>query len=300
MILVVGDVMTDIIVRPHGKLVPGSDRAATIRDAPGGSGANQAAWLGVLGAQVAFIGRVGATDHATQSELLRGAGVRPLLAADPDLPTGRLVTLLDPDGERSFLTDRGANDGLCAADLLPQWLDGARLLHVSGYSLFTPGPRAAVLEYASLAARRGIAWSVDAGSSGFLAEVGPAAFLAWTDAASLFVANAAEAETLTGETAPAAQLAGLGAGRRTVVIKRGAAGAVAAGPGQPKCEAASPCVVAVDTTGAGDAFLAGFLLARLVGDGMRASLAAGVAQGARAATRLGGRPAPLAQSFPVR
>jgi len=56
-ILVVGDVMPDVIVRPHGPMVRGSDRAATIRNSPGGSGANQAAWIGHLGGRVAFAGR---------------------------------------------------------------------------------------------------------------------------------------------------------------------------------------------------------------------------------------------------
>jgi sugar/nucleoside kinase (ribokinase family) len=289
-ILVVGDVMTDVIVRPRGPLVRGSDRTATIRQAPGGSGANQAAWIGHLGGHVSFAGRVGAADHAAQVTALRGCGVQPLLAADPDLPTGLLVTLLDPDGERSFLTDRGANTALNRSDLPDSLLDGVRLLHVSGYSLFTEAPRAAVLGLVAAALRRGIPWTVDAASAGFIDDVGPRNFSLWIGTADTLFANGLEAATLAGTGDRAMQFTALGAPARTVVIKRGAEGALASGPHHAMCEIPAPTVTPVDTTGAGDAFLAAFLLARLAGQTLPACLAAGVRQGSQAATRLGGRP----------
>lgn len=290
MIVVVGDLMTDVIVRPHGTLVRGSDRAATIRQSEGGSGANQAAWLGHLGARVRFLGRTGAADHARHGAALAAHGVEPLIGCDPERPGGVLVTLLDPDGERSFLTDRGANDALSRDDLPDTALDGARWLHVSGYSLLGEGPRAAVLDFAATARARGIGWSVDAGSAGFLAGIAPPGFLAWTKTADMLFANADEAALLSGADDPAAQLAALGAARRCVVITRGAAGAVAAEPGGQPCHAPAPSIAPMDTTGAGDAFLAAFLLARLRGAGLSACLRAGTCQGAGAAERIGGRP----------
>ena len=289
-ILVVGDVMTDVIVRPHGPPVRGSDRTATIREAFGGSGANQAAWIAHLGGRVAFAGRVGAADAAVQGQALRRHGVTAFLAIDATLPTGRLVTLLDPDGERSFLTDRGANAALRRDDLPDSLLDGVGLLHVSGYSLFDAEPRAAVLAFAAVATGRGLPLTLDAGSAGFLAECGPARFLDWTSGADTLFANAAEAEALAGSPDPAVQLARLTPHFRIVVIKRGAAGAIAAARGGPVHEAAAPATRALDTTGAGDAFLAGFLLARLESGDLRECLAAGTMQGARAAMLLGGRP----------
>jgi sugar/nucleoside kinase (ribokinase family) len=289
-ILVVGDVMTDIIVRPAGPIVRGSDRAATIRTAPGGSGANQAAWLGHLGASVAFAGRVGAADVATQAAGLRAHGVAPHLAADADLPTGMLVTLLDPDGERSFLSDRGANTRLSADDLPETLLDGVRWLHISGYSLFSELPRAAVRGLCEAAASRGTPFSVDAGSAGFLAECRATAFLGWTRGADTLFANEDEAKVLTAATGTRQQLLSLTACYPTVVVKRGPAGAVAAAKGGAPCSVPAPVVEALDTTGAGDAFLAGFLHARLGGQTLAGCLAAGVALGARAASRLGGRP----------
>jgi sugar/nucleoside kinase (ribokinase family) len=298
-ILVVGDVMTDVIVRPHGPLVRGSDRDATIRTAPGGSGANQAAWLGHLGAEVGFVARVGAADAGAQAAALRAAGVTPHLAADADLPTGLLVTLLDPDGERSFLTDRAANANLSAADLPDSLLDGTALLHISGYSLFSDAPRASVLAFAATARARRITVTLDAASAGFLAEVGPARFLGWTDGIETLFANADEAEVLAGAADPQAQLAALSARFPVVVLKRGAAGAMALARGGAVLSQASPAVAAIDSTGAGDAFLAGFLDARLRGADLAGCLAAGVALGALAATRLGGRPPDGLRSRPI-
>ena len=289
-ILVIGDVMTDVIVRPHGPLLRGSDRAATIRSMPGGSGANQAAWIGHLGGRVAFAGRVGAADAGAQAAELRRHGVVPHLAADDELPTGRLVTLLDPDGERSFLTDRGANAALCRDDFPDALLEGVRLLHISGYSLFAEAPRAAVLEFAAAAGRRGVPVTFDAGSAGFLAETGAERFLAWTHGADTLFANAAEADALAGCADPAGQFARLAPHYQTVVIKRGAAGADAAARHGPIVAAAAASLDATDTTGAGDAFLAAFLLVRLAGGDLHACLAAGVRHGTIAAGLLGGRP----------
>ena len=114
-ILVVGDLMIDTIVKPEGPLVRGSDRRAAIVDRPGGSAANQAAWLAHFGAAVDFVARVGAADRRREAARLKRAGVTPRLAGDPRRETGRLIAMVDPSGERSFLTDRGANLALSRA-----------------------------------------------------------------------------------------------------------------------------------------------------------------------------------------
>src|ERR1700734_2158960 len=122
--LVVGDVMIDMIVRPEGPLAIGSDRRASIVARPGGSAANQAAWLAHFGVDTRFVGRVAAADHAAQSAVLRAAGGEPHLVADETHETGRLIALVDPQGQRSFLTDRGANDQLSASDIPHALIDG--------------------------------------------------------------------------------------------------------------------------------------------------------------------------------
>src|ERR1700685_100938 len=104
--------MIDIAARLDGPIAVGSDRRAKIVRRPGGSAATQAVWLARFGIGVDFIGRVGAADQEEETELLRRAGVDPHLAADSRFETGRLIAIVDPTGERSFLTDRGANDAL--------------------------------------------------------------------------------------------------------------------------------------------------------------------------------------------
>ncbi len=286
-ILLIGDVMTDVIVRPVGPLARGSDRRASIAVEPGGSAANQAAWLAALGVKVDFVARVGAADVEPEAARLSSAGVTPHLAGDSERQTGRLVALIDPNGERSFFTDRGANDALVAADVPEALIAGASHIHLSGYSFFAPSPREAVLDVMQRAGATRV--SVDPASAEFLREVGPEAFLAWTKGAAILFPNEDEAAVLTGAADPETQCARLAAHYRLVVLKRGASGGVAAA-GAVRWRIAAPAIEAIDTTGAGDAFVAAFLVAWLRGVEVDAALERAVAAGAEAATRVGGRP----------
>ena len=289
-ILVVGDVMTDVIVVPEGPIVKGSDRRATVRSRPGGSGANQAVWLGAMGADVVFAARVGQTDRAMYENYFRGLGVVAVLAGDREQPSGVLVTIVDPDGERSFLTDRGANLNLSPDDLPPGLLDDVGMVMVSGYSFFAPGPRAAVQGLFAAAKARGIAVAVDPASVGFLVEVGASQFLDWTSGADWIFANESEAEALTGVVGYEAQMRALGARFSNVVIKRGRLGAALGGRDGVRLLLPAPEVTVVDSTGAGDAFAAGFIAAHLAGDDDATALAKGIGAGARAVQSIGGQP----------
>lgn len=290
-VVVIGDVMNDILVVPEGPLVVGSDRRAVIRTLPGGSGANQAAWLAHFGVAVRLAARVGACDRARLSAEFAAAGVEAWLGADEEAPTGTLVTMVSAEGERSFFTDRGANDGLSAADLPESLLDDAGFVEVSAYALVAPGSRAAVSGFLRAARGRGVAFSVDPASASFLEEIGPRNFLDWTRGAAICFANRQEAQVLTGKTDPDAQFRALLGFYRRVVVKRGADGAEMRDAGG-SWEARPPAVPVVDTTGAGDAFLAAFLAAHLQGAAPGHALRRAVEAGALATRRLGGRPPP--------
>jgi sugar/nucleoside kinase (ribokinase family) len=287
-ILVIGDVMMDIIVRPEGPLARGSDRRASISFQPGGSAANQAAWLASFGVAVDFVARVGLADVESESARLKAIGVAPHLVGDPALETGRLVALIDADGERSFLTDRGANDALEAGDIPDALIEGAACLHLSGYSFFADFPRAAVLDAMRRAENKPI--SVDPASAEFLREAGAEKFLGWTRGASILFPNEEEAAILAASDDPETQCARLAARYPLIVVKRGAAGAEAA-QGARRWRVNAPGVKAVDTTGAGDAFVAAFLAARLSGAGIEPALERAAVAGAQATKRVGGRPA---------
>lgn len=289
-VLVVGDVMTDVIVKPEGPLVRGSDRRAAIQSRPGGSGANQAVWLGAMGTKVSFVARVGARDKPHLEAYFKGFHVDPHLVADPQKPSGMLVVIVDNDGERSFLTDRGANLALSPSDM-PVWLlDETRLVLVSGYSLFAEGPRRAVQWLAEEARQRGIPIAIDAASVGFLREVGIRTFLEWTKGMSTLFANSDEAQALSNTDVLADQMVALGMHFDRVVIKRGARGAVVGGKAGVRVDKPAPHVQVVDTTGAGDAFAAGFISAELRGADEAEALAAGIKAGSEAVKTLGGQP----------
>ncbi len=290
-VLVIGDVMLDVIAAPERPLEAATDTPAAISLLPGGSGANQAAWLGHFGNAVFFVGRVGRDGYDEHAAALRRHGVEPVLSLDERARTGVLVTLIGPGGERSFLTDRGANARLARADLPAALLDRVGLVHVSGYALFAAQPRAAVAEYLALAAVRGLRVSVDSGSTSFLREIGPATFLEATRHATICFANAREAALLAGTADRDEQLARLAKRYATIVITDGPAGACAASARESERVAVAASVVeAVDTTGAGDAFLAGFLTSSVKGEPLASCVREGVAAGSSAVLHYGGRP----------
>jgi sugar/nucleoside kinase (ribokinase family) len=285
--LVIGDVMTDVVVRPEGPIARGSDRRASITLQPGGSAANQAAWLAWRGAGVDFVARVGAADVESETARFTTMGVTPHLVGDPDRETGRLIALIDPDGERSFLTDRGANEKLEARDIPDALIASASHISLSGYSFFAPSPRGAVLDVMRRAGDKPI--SVDPASAEFLREVGADNFLAWTKGATILFPNEEEAAVLAGSSDPETQCTRLAKHYPLVVIKRGAAGAEAI-EGERRWRIKAARTGPVDTTGAGDAFVAGFLAARLYGADIQPALERAAAAGAIASTIIGGQP----------
>src|SRR5208337_743553 len=239
------------------------------------------------GVQVDLVARVGAADLEAEAARLRNAGVTPHLVGDSERPTGRLVALIDPSAERSFYTDRGANEALCSADIPDALIEGASHVHLSGYSFFAPAPREAARGVMRRAGTTPV--SVDPASAEFLREVGLEAFLEWTRGAAILFPNGDEAAALAGTDDPQAQGVRLSTVYPLGVVKRGAAGCLAA-KGAWRWRVAAPKVEAIDCTGAGDAFVAAFLAARVQGAEIETALEGAVAAGTEAVQRVGGRP----------
>jgi sugar/nucleoside kinase (ribokinase family) len=280
-IVVVGDLMVDVVARLEGPLVRGSDRPARLERHGGGSAANVAAWLAACGEPVTFVGRAG-DDGAGREAVaaLEAVGVDARVALDPERPTGTCLVLVEPGGERTMVPDAGANDAL-AIDDLPE----GEHLHLAGYTLLREGSRAAGMAALACARERGMTISVDPSSAAPLAAVGPAAFLEWVGRVDLLVPNADEAAALSGEADPRS-LAGVA---REVVVKRGAQGAVWS-DGARVVERPAAAGPVVDTTGAGDAFLAGLLTVWRPGADPAAALDAACRLAARAVGQPGARP----------
>jgi sugar/nucleoside kinase (ribokinase family) len=290
-VLVVGDVINDILVVPGRPVAEGQDNQASILARPGGSAANQAAWMGCLGLDVVFAGRAGLADAESHRAELARFGVDARLATDASAATGSIVVLVGTDGERTMITDRGANLRLRGTDVPFSLLDGVVMLHLTGYTLVSPGPRAVALALIEQARRRGIPFSVDPGSWAFLAGLERGEFVRWTAGAAACFPNADEATVLTGESDPAEMAIRLGEHYGAVMVKLGADGVVLATGGGTQRFPARPATVR-DTTGAGDAFCAGFLAAWLRGASAPDAVRAGTGAAATAVSLLGGRPAP--------
>lgn len=288
-VLVVGDIVTDVVAVLDGPIAYGSDTDARIDMTGGGAGANTATWLVSAGAQATLCGVVGSDDAGTaRLAELAAYGVGCSIRAVPGARTGSIVVLTDR-AERSMLTDRGANLLLTPADV-DAALGLAVHLHLSGYVLLDAATRPAARHALREAARRGMTTSVDAASAGPLRRVGGADFLSWVRATDVLFANIDEASALLGRDGEPAELCRELAGSvRIAIVKTGPSGAVAASPDGFESVPAEPAIV-VDTTGAGDAFAAGFLAAWEGSASVRDALTAGARWGARAVSAVGARP----------
>ena len=293
--VVLGDVMTDVAVHSAHDLTRdlarGSDTAADIVVGGGGAGGNVASWLGHLGADVGLVAAVGDDDAGRLAiEMLQRHGVRVHAIRDAARATGTVVAIGGGGGERTMITDRGANAGLAAQDLPRHWFRPGAHLHLSGYTLFAPPARAAGQAALRMAAARGMGISVDPASWAPLRKVGPQRFLRWTQAAGLCLPNAAEAGLLAGTTDLETAARRLGGQYGCAVVTAGADGALwSDGTAVVRAPAAAVGPVA-GGVGAGDAFTAGFLVAARQGAEPAAALAAAADVAVRVLRRPGARP----------
>jgi sugar/nucleoside kinase (ribokinase family) len=277
-LVVHGDLMVDVVARMSAPLARGSDTPARVTVRGGGSGANVAAWAAALGTPVAFLCRVGDDARGLADvDRLQAAGVDVHAIVDSARPTGTCVVLVEPGGERTMLPDPGAND----APLGP--MPPGDHLHVAGYALLRDGPRASVLAAIEQARAAGMPVSVDPSSWALLR---PGAI----PAVDLLLPNELEAAVLAGDDEPERAARALAAhAAREVVVKLGGAGALWT-DGEVVIRVSAEPVAVADTTGAGDAFAAGLLSARLDGAGPREAVEAGCRVAARAVAQVGARP----------
>ncbi|MEV4673677.1 MULTISPECIES: carbohydrate kinase family protein [Actinomadura] len=294
-VVVVGDLMTDTVARAAYPLAKGSDTPAAVTTHGGGSGANVAAWLALEGVEVAFVGRRGSDIAGRNRDMeMMGYGVDARLVMDQERPTGTCVVMVTHKGDRTMLSDPGANGALLPEDIerCKDLFNQGTHLHLSGYSLINEGSRKAAIHTLDLARKAQMSVSVDGGSSSPLKRMGAEPFLEWTQGARLLVVNAKEAEILTGRDTPEQAAKVLTAWYPQVVIKNGSDGALwyTNGRPEPVTVAAEPVEKIIDGTGAGDAFVAGFLPPWLDGKQPADALTAGCRLAARAMKHLGARP----------
>ncbi len=265
-IVVVGSINLDMVAAAPSLPAPGETvTGATLARHPGGKGANQALAAEKLGAEVCLIGRVGDDAMADEALALLGdfgvdlSGVTTDVAA----PTGVALIAVDPSGENQIVVAAGANHLVTPEDL-PARIEGPLIVQLE-------------LPITTVEAAVGRA-------TGFVcANLAPAAPVSeqLLRRADLIVVNETEAAFY-------GDLLHHGGGR--VVVTRGAAGAALYQRGALIAETAPPTVIAVDATGAGDAFVGAITVAMLEGMADEAALRFACAAGALAATRAGAQP----------
>ena len=293
-----GDLMLDVVLASARELETGTDVPGRVSLVQGGSAATTARWLARLGARSTLIAAVGRdAPGRALVEALRMDGVKPHVSRIAGEPTGRIGVVVAPGGERSFVADRGAADLLAPGDLRAAWFAGADALHLPIYSLLGAPLGVAGRRAIILAREADAAISIDLASIGPLLAGGRRAARALIAeiAPDLLFATAIEAEALLGGRAIDALLDVAS----TAVVKRGAKGATVltrVGPERVRLEVATEHLATTDTTGAGDAFDAGFLVgwfaARAAGRSPPASLQRAAVAGHRAAARQLSAPRP--------
>lgn len=289
MILSLGDVMIDAYFFTPNLRHPRTDTIGRVELAAGGSAANFAVWVARYSHASGFIGRVGNDflGHALAEEL-ESEGVQPFIVFDPECGTGRVGVIVSEDGERDMICDRRANTRLSPDDIPCEAIRKARWLHISGYAFFEPGPAAAARRAMETALAAGVPISVDPAAYSFINAVGRGDFLKLCSGATVILPNLDEGRAMTGFANPLDIAKSLAEDFPVVALKLGADGCLGLSQHEPRPIRLLPVPAeVVDTTGAGDAFGAGFVMAYSCGKGLAESLTLGNQLGAAAVSRVG-------------
>ena len=261
--LAVGDLAWDVLSKPDQIILPGGDTTGRVQLSPGGSSANVAVWAARVGMPTGFLGKVGRDRFgAFAVQDLTAEGVVSHVIWTDSSPTGVILVLIDSSGQRSMITSQGADFLLEATELPIEAIQTSSHVHITAWSVFTNPPREAALRAARLATEAGASVSFDPGSYQMIREIGREEFRRTTREMSVdyLFPNLEEGRAMTGAKQPSEVLEALLElyPNTMIVLKLDKNGALIAEHGKSfQVEATHD--VAVDATGAGDAFCGAFL-----------------------------------------
>ena len=233
-----------------------------IQKASGGSTANTMSGLAKLGIETGFLSKIG---HDEVGEFFKkqmtDTNVKPQLLTTTT-PTGRVIAMVTPDGERTFATCLGAAAEMCAADIHPDLLDGWDIFYVEGYLVANP----TLLEKAlDTAHTRGMTIAMDMASYNEVAKNRNLLQRLLEDRLDIVFANEQEAQALTGMDDPVEALHYIAERCQIAVVKVGAKGAFIQ-RGDEVVTVPPMKANVIDTTGAGDVWASGFLAGLVKGE----------------------------------
>ena len=169
-----------------------------IKTSPGGSCANTLCGVAIFGGNPVFCGKIGRNSYGDiyEEKMLR-SGVKPRLARSEKI-TGRAITFITPDRERTFAVYLGAALELKKADIFLEDLKKSKILHIEGYQLEDKGLRDVSLEAMQFAKKHKIKISIDLGDPGIVARNKADIKKIIEEYADIVFANEAEARALVG------------------------------------------------------------------------------------------------------
>ena len=288
-ILCIGDAALDVIVKMQTEINVGSDTTSHISMHGGGAAANTATWLSELGHSVYFSCRLGddAAGHAisTEFDLWKIEHRKEFLENEK---TGVVVVLVDNKGERTMFPDSGANSGISESDL-PS-LQGFDAAYLSGYSLFNPASTSGVLQMVNEIKKASIPLIFDPASVGTMMSFGRERAIENLAPMDIAIMNEDEARYIADCHSLHDALQYITSIVPIAVVKTGSSGAIAQIRGEEPVTSHVDAINAVDTTGAGDAFAAGFIPVWLHSKDLLTSMNAGNEVARRCVAIIGARP----------
>lgn len=277
-LVLIGDLIEDVMVKLDGPLQVGLNNRGRVRRVIGGSAANVAR-VAVRTTSVRFIGRIG-VDRAGDELVaeLKETGVE--VCVQREGRTGAVIILVDEKGERTMVPDRGSGKDL---DLVDQsWLVGSAWLHFTGYGLVTQSSTRALVAAAEYAKTLGAVVSIDLASAHILDELiadGTFYTLIETIDPDFVFANDDELRAIDRMRVSTG---------RYLLGMHGENPITAETNGNIREIKVELVPGVVDTTGAGDAFVGGFIAARLRDATIEHSVQSGAVAAREAIARLGG------------
>lgn len=260
-IVVIGDLNLDVLARLPEDLPHGGEVRTSVESIPGGSAGNFARVAACEGADIIFIGCVGndlVGELLVRSLVEQGIDVQ---VKHVDRPTGTIVAL-QYGTESTMLCSRGANDGLNPSWIREDFFHDANHLHLSGYSFLSPAQLPAIQKAMRITQRKAINISVDPPPANLIHSFGVTSFLEAIANVNFIFPNLKEGKLLTGKETPEEIVTALAEKFTTGALTLEGEGSLAwSGDKRDRCQIDS--IKAVNTTGAGDAFAAGFVVAYL-------------------------------------